>query len=58
MLKKIMHAGLKEFKKLPNPELTLYVYSYFAAQDQVLVPGYFTGFSVYNHDYYDIAETE
>jgi conjugative transfer region lipoprotein (TIGR03751 family) len=41
-----------EFHKLPNPELTMYVFPHFAAADQVPIPGYPTKFSAYEHDHY------
>ena len=41
-----------EFHKLPNPELTMYVYPHFAATDQVPIPGYPTKFSAYEQDHY------
>jgi len=53
-LQKYQKSSLKGFKKLPNPELSLYVYPHFAGKDQVAVPGYFTGFSAYQMDFYEI----
>jgi conjugative transfer region lipoprotein (TIGR03751 family) len=41
-----------EFHKLPNPELTMYVFPHFAAADQVPIPGYPTKFSAYEQDHY------
>jgi len=52
--KKYQKSGLKDFKKLPNPEITLYVYPHFAGQEQMPVPGYFTRFNVYERDYYSL----
>jgi len=53
-LLKYQQSSVRGFKKLPNPELSLYVYPHFAGQDQVPVPGYFTGFSVYERDNYEL----
>jgi conjugative transfer region lipoprotein (TIGR03751 family) len=50
--KKYQQSGRKDFKKLLNPELKMYVYPHFAGQSQVPVPGYFTGFDAYERDYY------
>ena len=53
--KKYQKSGLKDFKQIPNPELPLYIYPHFAGQEQVPVPGYFTGFSVYERNLYVIS---
>lgn len=49
------NAVSQEFHKLPNPEIRMYIYPHLAGQDQVPVPGYFTAFNVYDHDYYALA---
>lgn len=46
----------EEFRKLPNPEMKLYIYPHLAGEDQVPVPGYFTVFNVYDHDHYALAQ--
>ena len=43
------------FYKLPNPDLTLYVFPHFSGQEQLPVPGYNTVISAYDHDYYGLA---
>jgi conjugative transfer region lipoprotein (TIGR03751 family) len=48
----------REFHKLPNPELRMYIFPHLAGQDQVPVPGYFTVFNVYEHDYYGLGQEE
>jgi conjugative transfer region lipoprotein (TIGR03751 family) len=51
--------GLKDFHRLPNPELTLYLYPHFAGKEQLPVPGYFTVFNVYPQSYYVLlSDTE
>ena len=45
-------AVTREFHKLPNPELHLYVFPHLAGKDQIPVPGYFTVFNAYEHDHY------
>jgi conjugative transfer region lipoprotein (TIGR03751 family) len=47
-------SGLKDFKKIPNPELKLYVYPHFAGQEQMSVPGYYTVFNGYERGYFEI----
>ena len=42
----------QEFHKMPNPELKLYVFPHLAGNGQMPVPGYYTAFSAYEHDYY------
>jgi conjugative transfer region lipoprotein (TIGR03751 family) len=51
--KKYQPSSLNGFKRIPNPELTLYVYPHFAGQSQVPAPGYFTGFA-YKEDYWSL----
>lgn len=43
---------LSDFKKIPNPELKLYVYPHFTGKEEVPIPGYYTFFNVYDHDHY------
>lgn len=50
------NAVSQQFRKLPNPEIKMYVYPHLAGQDQVPVPGYFTAFNVYDHDYYALPQ--
>jgi conjugative transfer region lipoprotein (TIGR03751 family) len=42
----------REFHKLPNPELKMYVFPHLSGKEEVPVPGYTTAFSAYSHDYY------
>jgi conjugative transfer region lipoprotein (TIGR03751 family) len=46
------NAVNREFRKLPNPELKMYVYPHFAGNDEVPIPGYFTVFNAYERDHY------
>ena len=50
------NAVSQQFRRLPNPEIKLYVFPHLAGQDQVPIPGYFTAFSVYAHDYYALPQ--
>lgn len=52
------NAVNREFRELPNPPLRVYVYPHLAGEDQVPVPGYYTVFTVYDHDYYVLADEE
>lgn len=45
----------REFHKLPNPALHLYVFPHLAGKDEVPVPGYFTVFNAYEQDHYALA---
>lgn len=51
--RKYQRSDLKDFKKIRNPELQLYVYPHFAGLEQMPVPGYFTGFTVNQKVYYE-----
>jgi conjugative transfer region lipoprotein (TIGR03751 family) len=51
------NQGLKEFHKLPNPELHLYIYPHLAGIDQIPVPGYMTVFNVYERDHYALTNS-
>ena len=42
------------FKKVPNPELKMYVYPHLAGQEEVPIPGYFTAFNAFERDYYEL----
>lgn len=42
----------RDFKKLPNPELTMYVYPHVAGKEQLPIPGYETVFSAYTEEHY------
>lgn len=46
----------REFVKLPNPELRVYIEPHFASGDQVPIPGYYTVFNVYEHDHYTLSQ--
>lgn len=41
-----------EFKRLPDPDLLMYVFPHLAGTDPVPVPGYCTVFSFYEHVHY------
>ena len=40
------------FKKIPNPELTLYVFPHLAGESEIPIPGYSTAFNAYDRDHY------
>lgn len=40
------------FRKIPNPELTLYVFPHLAGKDEMPVPGYYTVLNAYTEDHY------
>ncbi len=42
------------FPLLQNPQLIMYVYPHLAGNQESPVPGYFTGFSLYEKNYYAI----
>lgn len=44
------------FKKLPNPELTMYVYPHLAGNAEIPIPGYETAFPVYERDRYSVLQ--
>jgi len=46
------HAENNSFHKLPNPELTMYVFPHLAGNDEMPIPGYFTEFNAYTQDHY------
>lgn len=50
------YAVNQEFHKLPNPEIRMYIYPHLAGSDQLPIPGYFTAFNVYEHDYYALPQ--
>jgi conjugative transfer region lipoprotein (TIGR03751 family) len=45
------YAG-KTFRKLPNPELSVYIYPHLAGTDEAPIPGYSTVVSAYERDHY------
>lgn len=46
------HAVKRQFSKLENPELSMYVFPHLAGNDEVPVPGYYTQFNAYDRTYY------
>ncbi len=44
------------FKKIPNPELTMYVFPHLAGQAEVPIPGYSTAFNAYDRDHYVLPQ--
>lgn len=44
------------FKKLPNPELQLYVYPHLTGTDEIPIPGYYTALSAYEKTHYALPE--
>jgi len=50
------NAAQREFKKLPNPGLAVYIYPHFAGRDQVPVPGYYTEISGFDRNHYVLAD--
>mgnify|MGYP001186431284 CR=1 FL=1 len=49
------YSSERGFKRLPNPELKMYIYPHFSGSDQVPVPGYQTVFNAYEKNYYTIT---
>lgn len=47
-----LYTANSSFHKLPNPELTMYVFPHLAGNEEVPVPGYFTVFNAYAQDHY------
>lgn len=43
---------VSQFKRLPNPDLVMYVFPHLAGSDPVPVPGYSTVFPLYQHVQY------
>ena len=41
-----------QFKRLPNPMITIYVYQHLATADNAPIPGYTTAISLYSRDQY------
>lgn len=50
--KKLTSGSRETFRKLPNPELTVYVYPHFAGTEEVPIPGYYTEFNAYEKTHY------
>ncbi len=48
-------AVYREFHKLPNPELKMYVYPHLAGKEQLPIPGYYTVFNAYTEDHYALS---
>lgn len=44
-----------DFRLLPNPSLTMYVYPHFSPSDHAPIPGYETSFSLYEKNEYAMA---
>lgn len=44
----------QDFKKIPNPELSLYIYPHFAGNEELPIPGYWTMFNVYERSHYEL----
>lgn len=42
----------QDFNKVPNPELSLYIYPHFAGNEELPIPGYWTTFNAYEKDHY------
>lgn len=49
-------VGVNTFRKLPNPDLTLYVYPHLAGNAGIPIPGYSTVFNAYEHDHYELSQ--
>lgn len=43
------------FRKLPNPELKIYIYPHFSGADEIPIPGYYTVFNAYDRTHYALA---
>jgi len=46
----------QDFKEIPNPELSVYIYPHFASYGELPIPGYWTVFNVYEKDYYELIK--
>src|SRR5262249_18860569 len=44
------------FNKIPNPELTLYVFPHLAGASEIPIPGYSTAFNAYDRDHYMLPQ--
>lgn len=42
----------KEFHKLSNPELKMYIYPHLSGKEELPIPGYYTEFNAYTRDHY------
>lgn len=42
----------RQFRKLSNPELTMYVFPHLAGKEALPIPGYSTVFNAYTNDHY------
>jgi hypothetical protein len=40
------------YKKIPNPELKMYIYPHLVGKEELPVTGYYTAFSAYTRDHY------
>lgn len=43
------------FRKVPNPELAMYIYPHLSGKDEVPIPGYYTAFNAYTQDHYAMS---
>lgn len=41
-----------QFPKLKNPQSMMYIFGHYAGKEQLPVPGHFTAFPLYEHNYY------
>lgn len=44
----------QDFKEIPNPQLSVYIYPHFAGMDEMPIPGYWTVFNVYEKEHYEL----
>ena len=44
-----------EFKKVPNPELRIYIYPHLAGNEELPIPGYWTMSNVCGKDHYEVT---
>ena len=49
-----VNAKNSVFRKIPNPELKMYVYPHLAGRDEIPIPGYYTAFDAYTQNHYGL----
>jgi conjugative transfer region lipoprotein (TIGR03751 family) len=51
-----MAVEKNNFRKLPNPELKMYVFPHLAGTAEIPIPGYSTAFNAYDRDHYALPQ--
>lgn len=52
----IANSSDHNFQKIPNPELTLYVFPHLAGESEIPIPGYTTVFTAYEKNHYALPQ--